>query len=490
MSSVEHPELVPNWYAGAARPPSSDRWGDKLAPHDGRLLSRFALSAADDVDAAVAAAAAAQPAWAALTPVRRGEILREVVAALRAARDGLADLVALETGKPPKDARGETAGALLQGDFWAGEGLRLYGRTLSSAMPGRYSGTVRQPIGIAGLIVPANTPIANIAWKVFPALLCGNAAVLKASEDAPLLALRIARIAEAAGLPPGVLNVVQGLGAEAGAALVGHPDVGVVSFTGSTAVGRWIAEAAGRRLARVSLELGGKNAFVVCDDADLDKAVHWAVLSAFSNAGQRCAAGSRLIVMDRVYEAFRDRFVERARSLRLGVTDADDLGPVINARQLATMLARLDDARQAGARVLTGGHRLTGPGHATGCYLAPTVLEGLDPGHPLSDCELFGPITALYRVADFQGALDLANRTAYGLTAAIHTRSLDRALTFCQRVRAGVANANIGTFGSEPQMPFGGFGLSGNGSREPGTEALDVYSELKTISLTVDQDRL
>ncbi len=487
---MQFPDLVPNLIAGMARPARNGGEFENIAPHDGQTINRVARSGPEDSAAAIAAAVTAQPAWAALTPVKRGQYLGEVVALLKAHRQALAELVARETGKSLKGALGETDGALLQGEFFAGEGMRLYGRTLTSGMSGRFTATVRQPHGIAALIVPANTPMANIAWKVFPALICGNAAVLKASEDAPTLAWFIGKLAHEAGLPPGVLNVVQGFGDEAGAPLVTDARITVISFTGSTAVGRRIAETAGRRLARVSLELGGKNPLVVCADADLDNAVHWALLSAFSNAGQRCAAASRIIVEEAVYPAFREHMIERTEALRLGVGDTDDLGPVINARQLENILAALARAKAEGAAVLTGGDRAMDDTLAKGYYLRPTILEEVDPQAEISRTEVFGPVTVLYRVPDYPAALALANDTDYGLTAAIHTRNVDRAMDFCQRVRAGVANVNIGTYGSEPHMPFGGFGLSGNGTREPGTEALDVYSELKTISVVVDGKRL
>jgi aldehyde dehydrogenase (NAD+) len=346
--------------------------------------------------------------------------------------------------------------------------------------------TIRQPLGVAGLIIAANTPIANVAWKVFPALLCGNAAVLKAAEDTPATAWYFARLAHEVGLPPGVLNVVQGYGTEAGEPLVAHPDVAVISFTGSTAVGRRIASIAGERLAKVSLELGGKNPLVVCEDADLEAAAGWVLLSAFSNAGQRCASGSRIIIFDAVYDRFRDMLVDRTRQLRIGPDDEDDLGPVINERQLNSMLAAIDQARDEGAVVLTGGARLTDEAHAGGFYLAPTIIEGADPHSQISTTELFGPITGLYRVDNFAQALQMANDSPYGLTACIHTRSIHRATEFTRKVQAGVAVVNAGTFGSEPHMPFGGLKQSGNGTREPGTEALDVYSELKNIILNID----
>ncbi len=476
---------IPNWINGQEAQPVDDVWLDKFNPHSGALLCLVADSSAVDVQRAIAAAGDAFPAWSELTPVKRGQILGDIVTAMKRRSAELADCVAVETGKPPQDAKGEVGGAILQAEYFAGEGMRLYGRSLTSGTPGKYSHTVRQPRGIVGLIVPANTPIANIAWKTFPALICGNTVVLKAAEDSPGIANLFARLAKEAGLPDGVFNVVQGRGQPAGAALVEDTRVAVISFTGSTGVGRWIAEVAGRRLARVSLELGGKNPFVVCGDADMDQAVHWASLSAFSNAGQRCAAGSRVLVFKNIYDEFRDKLVEKAKSLKLGISAGCDLGPVINKRQQQNILAAIDAAKAAGGKVLSGGVATTNLELANGYYIEPTIIEGLQQSAELSCKEVFGPVVTLYMVEDLAEALKLANSTEYGLTAAIHTRNVDGAMWFAQRVRAGVVNINIGTFGSEPHMPFGGFGASGNGTREPGVEALDVYSELKNISFLV-----
>ncbi|PJI42525.1 aldehyde dehydrogenase family protein [Ferrovibrio sp.] len=481
----DFPEQIPNWIAGRQVPAAAGQWGAKLSPHHGRRISEFASSTADDVATAVAAAKEAQADWAAIPAVKRGNILLDVALALRANAELVACIVAAETGKSPKEALGETIGAVQQGLFMAGEGMRLYGRTTTSAVANKHAMTVRCPIGVAGLIIAANTPIANVAWKVFPALICGNTAILKAPEDAPATAWIFGKIAAEAGLPRGVLNVVQGFGPEAGGALVAHPDVAVISFTGSTAVGRRIAGVAGDRLARLSLELGGKNAFVVCEDADLDKAVEWAVLSAFSNAGQRCAAGSRLIVFDAVYDEFRAKLIARTAKLNVGATDSDDCGPVINGRQLSNMLAAVGRAKAAGATVLCGGDRFTDEERAAGFYMQPTIVEGLAADAEMSICELFGPIAALYRVPGYAEAIALANSSPYGLTAAIHTRDFDRAMRFVAAMDTGVVTVNGGTYGSEPHMPFGGSKQSGNGSREPGTEALDVYSSLKDVYLLV-----
>jgi acyl-CoA reductase-like NAD-dependent aldehyde dehydrogenase len=486
MNGNNVPKTILNWIDGEECQAISGETFGKISPVSGKEICRVARSRTEDVQKAVEVARRAQPAWADFTPVYRGDLLHDIAQAMRKQQEEIASIVSQETGMSFKQALGETGGAIAQGEFMAGEGRRFYGRTSTSAVPNKYAMVVRQPLGLAGLIIAANTPIANVAWKVFPALICGNAAVLKAAEDTPATAWIVGRIAKEVGLPPGVLNIIQGYGEEAGAPLVANPAVDVISFTGSTEVGRQIAEVAGRRLAKVSLELGGKNPLVVCDDADLENAANWVLLSAFSNAGQRCASGSRIIIFDSVYDKFRAMLVAGTKKLKVGPGDDDDFGPVINEVQLTNILAAVEQAREKGSVVLTGGHRLTDPAHAEGFYMAPTMIEKVDPHDEISIKEIFGPITCLYRVKNFSEALQLANDSPYGLTACIHTRNIHRAVEFSQKVQAGVAVVNAGTYGSEPHMPFGGLKQSGNGTREPGTEALDVYSELKDIYINID----
>jgi aldehyde dehydrogenase (NAD+) len=458
------PEQVPNHVDGKDAPAASGEWLDKHRPADGSLLCRVARSGAEDVATAVAAACRAQPDWAARTVVSRGELCREIALALREQREELSEAVAAETGKSLELARGETDAAIEMGFFVAGEGRRSYGRTTTASMEHRTVMSVRQPVGVAGLVISFNTPLPNVAWKVFPAILCGNACVLKPSEHTPASAYHFATLCCEVGLPQGVLNVVQGLGPEAGAALVEHPGVDLVSFTGSAETGRWVNETAARRLAKVCLELGGKNALVVCDDADLDSAVSWALASAFSNAGQRCASASRIVVFDQVYEAFRDRFVAEAAGY--------DAGPVISEAAVERLVA-------------AGAARIDRPGF----WIAPTVLEDVAPDADVSCAELFGPVTILYRVGGFDEALALVNDSPYGLTAAIHTANVHRAMRFAEQVQAGVVVVNGGTHGSEPHMGFGGVKQSGTGWREAGVEALDVYSEWKYVNLITDPAR-
>jgi aldehyde dehydrogenase (NAD+) len=475
---IDIPADVPNQIDGADAPPASGDWLDKRRPADGKHLCRLARSGDADVDAAVAAARQAQPEWGERTVVERGDLVREIALRLRERREELAEVVVAETGKPEALALGEADAAAEMGLFVAGEGRRFYGRTTTASVPHRTVMTVRRPVGVAGLLMSFNTPLPNVAWKAFPSLLCGNASVVKPSEETPASAYLFGAIAHEAGLPPGVLNVVQGAGPEAGAALVEHPDVDLVSFTGSAATGRSINEAAGRRLAKVCLELGGKNALVVCDDADLEGALRWTLASAFSNAGQRCAAASRVVVFDAVYEAFREQLVEAARAL--------PPEPVISEASLERILAAVVGAGESGATVLAGGERLDRPGW----YLAPTVLEGVAPDADVSCSELFGPVTILYRVRGFAEAVALVNESAYGLTAAIHTKSLHRAMRFAELVQAGVVVVNGGTHGSEPHMGFGGVKQSGTGWREAGVEALDVYSEWQYINLVADPEHV
>ena len=481
VSLTAVPATIPNQIGGQDAPAHDGRTFSKVNPATGVPICEVARSGAADVERAVSIALKAQPAWAAATVVKRGDILRQIALLMREHRSAIAELVALETGKSRKDALGETDAAIEMGFFVAGEGRRFYGQTTTSAVPNKSAMVIRQPLGVAGLIIAANTPIANVAWKAFPALLCGNAAILKTSEDTPLSAWAFGVLAREAGVPDGVYTTLHGLGEEAGAPLVEHPDVAVISFTGSCEVGRWIAATAGRRLAKICLELGGKNPLIVCDDADLANAVTWTLGSAFSNAGQRCASGSRILVFDAVYDRFRQMLVDAASQLKVGTADTDDYGPVINGEQMTGMLASVERAKAAGAVVLTGGHRLTGPAFGDGYFVAPTVIEHVGPNDEMSRAELFGPITCLYRVRDFEEAIALANDSPFGLTASIHTQNLNRAMAFIGRIQSGVAVVNGGTYGSEPHMPFGGLRQSGNGWREAGTQALDVYSDLKTV---------
>lgn len=475
-----YPKKVLNWINNQDIP--SGNFFDKFNPATGELIAKVSRSSLNDANNALKAAQKANLLWKDTQIIKRAQILREATKIMEVKSDEVAKIVALETGKSYKDALGEVGAAVELGYFISGEGRRFYGRTTTSAVSNRFAYTIRQPVGIAVLIIAANTPIANVAWKAYPALLCGNTAVMKPSEDTPYTANWFAKALKEAGLPDGVFNVVHGFGEEAGSPLVENPLVDLISFTGSVPVGKYIQEAAAKRLAKVCLELGGKNALIVCEDAELEKAAQDGVLSAFSNAGQRCSSGSRIIIFNSVYEKFKKIFLEKTKRLKIGATDQDDFGPVINASQLENMLQAIEKAANADkATLLYGGKKLIGAKYQKGYFLQPTILENVSTNASISQDELFGPITCLYRVKDFNQALKLANNSNFGLTAAIHTKNLHRAQMFIEKIETGVVSVNGPTYGSEPHMPFGGIKNSGNGFREPGTEALDVYSEWKTV---------
>lgn len=478
---MNYPKKILHFINNREAASASGKFFPKINPDNGRVIARVVRGNKEDTNLAVGAAIGAFDKWSQTPVVERSVLLREATILMQKRKREIAEIVHIECGKSIKDAQAEVGVAIELGFFMAGEGRRFYGRTTTSAVPNRFAMTIRQPIGVCALIIPANTPIANVAWKAFPALLCGNCAVMKPSEDAPMTALWFAQILKEVGLPPGVFNVIHGYGEEAGAPLVEDERVDLVSFTGSVPVGKYIQRTAGARLAKVCLEIGGKNPLVVCDDADLEKAASDAVLAAFSNAGQRCASGSRIIVFENVYEEFRNLMVEKTKGLKMGTGDSDDFGPVINEEQLLNMLAAVKRAVDAGAEVLTGGSRLTDVFHKKGYYMMPTILENVDPEWEISKSEIFGPITCLYKVRDLEGAIFISNNSPFGLTAAIHTQSIHRAEVFKNKIQAGVVSINGPTYGSEPHLPFGGVKNSGTGWREPGTEALDIYSEMKTV---------
>lgn len=464
-------EEIPNLIDGDERPAASGDWFEKRSPANGERLCRLARSGADDAAAAVAAARRAQPDWGDRTAVERGDLVRDIALALRGRREELSEVVVEETGKPMALALGETDAAIEMGFFVAGEGRRSYGRTMPASMPHRTVLTIRRPVGVAALLTSFNTPLPNVAWKAFPSILCGNGSVLKPSEHAPASAHLFARIAHDVGLPAGVLNVLQGRGDEAGSALV-EQGCDLVSFTGSAGTGAAIQRSVG--LAKLCLELGGKNALVVCDDADLDGAVRWTVASAFSNAGQRCAAASRIVVFGAVYDEFRERLRVAASAVEPQL--------VISAESRDRIVDFVSTALTNGATALVGGTPVPGPGYG----IAPTLLEDVAADADISCVELFGPVAILYRVAGLSEAIALVNDSPYALTAAIHTASLNRAMRFAEQAQAGVVVVNGGTHGSEPHMGFGGVKGSGNGWKEAGVEALDVYSDLRYVNLIAD----
>jgi acyl-CoA reductase-like NAD-dependent aldehyde dehydrogenase len=486
---VTYPERVLHWIDDAETPSASGMAFDKRSPIDDRVIGRVERGDRVDVDRAVSTAHATCDAWGRRPAPKRGEVLARAARLLRAAEREFGEIVQLETGKPWKYAVAEVGSSADLGDFMASEGSRFYGRTLTSPIDNRGVQTIRQPIGVCAALMPFNSPLAGIAWKVFPALLCGNAVVVKSHELTPYTAIRFGTLLQEAGLPRGLYAAVQGYGPEVGEPLVRDPRVGVISFTGSAPTGKLVQKMASERgvLAKVCLELGGKNPLVVCDDADLDAAAEHAANSAFIDAGQRCAAGSRVVVFDAIYDRFREALLTRVAALKVGSGPEDDCGPVISRANLDRLVATIDGAVTRGARVTAGGGIVES--RAPGYYLEPTVLEDVSPHDEVSQQELFGPITCVYRVKDFEEAIALANCTSFGLTGAIHTANVHRIQEFIARYKAGLVSINGPTYGAGPHMPFGGVKNSGNGFREPGTEALDVYTEWKTVVINHDPRR-
>ncbi len=487
---MKYPSFVPHWIADAEVPSVGGDTFDKRCPMDDRVVAQVARGGAAEAAHALSSAAGAADAWAATPAPQRGAFLGRAARLLREREQEFGTIIQVETGKPWKNAVAEVASSADLAIFMEGEGSRFYGKTMPSPIVNRTVQTLRSPIGICAAIMPFNSPLAGIAWKAFPALLCGNAVVAKSHELTPYTAVAFGRLLKDAGVPVGVYSAVQGFGPDAGAPLVQDSRVGVVSFTGSSATGKLIQKTVSERavLAKVCLELGGKNPFVVCDDADIDLAAGLAVASAFIDAGQRCASGSRIIVFDAVYDTFRAALLERVAAVKVGSGADDECGPVISRANLDRLVSQVAGAVARGGKVVAGGSAVAAL--APGYYLAPTVLEGVAADDEVSQQELFGPVTCLYRVRGFDEALSLANGTSYGLTGAIHTSSVHRAQEFIARYRGGLVSINGATFGAGPHMPFGGVKNSGNGFREPGTESLDVYTELKTVVINHNPERL
>ncbi|MGZ4380506.1 MAG: aldehyde dehydrogenase family protein [Gaiellaceae bacterium] len=456
---------------------------ESLSPATGEVLGTFPASGAEDVDRAVAAAKAAYGDWRLVPAPRRAEVLYRFANLLTGEKDSLAELMSREMGKVLAEAGGDVQEAIDMSLYMAGEGRRMFGQTTPSELRDKFMMSVRMPIGVVGAITPWNFPIAIPAWKLTPALVCGNTIVFKPAEDTPLLAERFVELLDAAGLPKGVINVVHGYGETAGDALVRHPDVPVITFTGSRETGVLVTKNAADHLKHVHLELGGKNAIIVMDDADVDLAVDGILWSAFGTTGQRCTAASRVIVHEAVYDALQGKLVARAEAMRLGPgwEPSTDVGPVINREALEKIHAYTGIGQDEGARLLTGGEVATGEGLERGHFYRPTVFGEVEPGMRIAQEEIFGPTTALIRVSSFDEAIEVANGIRYGLSSSIFTRDVNRAFRAMRDLQAGITYINAGTTGAEVHLPFGGTKDTGNGHREAGQAALDVFTEWKAI---------
>ncbi len=455
-----------------------------FSPASGELIGAVPASGAADVADAVAAAKAAYPKWR-LTPApARAEHLYELGRLLKDSKQALGELLTLEMGKVLPEALGDVQEAIDMAFYMAGEGRRLLGAAVPSEMPNKFAMAVRDPVGVVGLITPWNFPIAIPSWKMFPALVAGNTVVIKPASDTPLLLARFVELMDLAGFPPGVVNLVSGSGGSVGTALVEHPDVKVVSFTGSTEVGRQVLRSAADGLKKVHLELGGKNAILVMDDADLELALESVVWSAFGTAGQRCTAASRVILQRGIQAAFTEMLVDRVNGLRLGdgLQPETDVGPVINARAAERIHRYTEVAREEGVTVLTGGAPWQGEGPlAGGSFYQPTVFGGVTPEHTVGREEIFGPCTSLIAVDSLAEAIQVNNSVAYGLSSSIFTRDVNAAFQAIRDFDTGLVYVNHGTIGAEIQLPFGGNKATGNGMREAGIAGLDVFTVWKSI---------
>ncbi len=448
------------------------------------VIGEFQRSGPEDVDAAVAAAKAAQGEWRRTPAPLRAEIVARATRLLVERKPELTETVTREMGKVLVDSGYDVQGAITSGEYMSGEGRRMFGETVPSGLPNRLAMTVRDPVGVVGIITPWNLPMLMPAWKLFPALVCGNTVVVKPAEDTPLSAMRLFEILEEAGFPPGVANLVTGYGPEAGQPLVTHPDVDMVSFTGSQTVGRQIATSAGAQLKHVSLEMGGKNALVVFDDADLEETVRGALWGGFSTTGQRCTASSRLVVDNRVADEVVERLVAGAEALVVGdgLDPKTEVGPLINAKQLDRVHSYTGIGVEEGASLVLGGEKLD-LGLDGGYFYAPTVFDHAAPEMRIAQEEIFGPTVTVIRVDGDDEAIAVANGTRYGLSAAVYTRDTGRALRAVTELEAGLVYLNALTIGSEIHLPFGGVKDTGNGHRESGLAAIEQFTETKTVFL-------
>jgi aldehyde dehydrogenase (NAD+) len=473
-----------NYIDGCWVPARSGRSFESSNPATGECLGQAPASGPEDVADAVAAAKAAYPKWR-LTPApARAERLYELGRLLKEHKQSLGEFLTAEMGKVLPEALGDVQEAIDMAFYMAGEGRRLMGATVPSEMPDKFAMAQRDPVGVVGLITPWNFPIAIPSWKMFPALVAGNTVVIKPASDTALLLVKFVELMHAAGFPPGVVNLVSGGGSDVGHALVAHPDVKVISFTGSTEVGRQVLRDAADGLKKVHLELGGKNAIIVLDDADLDLALDSVVWSAFGTAGQRCTAASRVILQRGIRAEFTERLVARVEALRLGdgLASTTDVGPVINARAVERIHRYTEIARQEGVAILTGGETWTGPGAlAKGSFYTPTVFDGVTPEHTVGREEIFGPCTSLLAVDSLDEAIAVNNSVAYGLSSSIFTRDVNAAFRAIRDFDTGLVYVNHGTIGAEIQLPFGGNKATGNGMREAGLAGLDVFTVWKSI---------
>jgi len=447
------------------------------------IVGEFQSSSAADIDDAVAAAAEAWKTWR-LTPApKRAEILYKTGELLTQRKEQYAREMTREMGKVLAETRGDVQEAIDTAYYMAGEGRRLFGQTTPSELKSKFAMSVRMPVGVCGMIAPWNFPMAIPSWKLFPALVCGNTCVIKPAEDTPLSTYNLVQCLIDAGLPAGVVNVVTGFGPDAGAPIVSHPGVRAVSFTGSSEVGRIVGQTAAANFKPCSLEMGGKNAMIVLDDANLDLAVEGALWGAFGTTGQRCTATSRIILHKKIAAEFSEKLVARADALKVGdgLDESVQMGPQVNQQQIETSTRYCEIALKEGAKLITGGSVLEDGLYDKGHFFAPTVFASVKPGMRIAQEEVFGPVVSILECTTFDDAIAIANGIQYGLSTSLYSRDVNRAFRAMRDLEAGITYVNAPTIGAEVHLPFGGVKQTGNGHREGGTGALDFYTTWKSV---------
>ncbi|VDG98301.1 Aldehyde dehydrogenase, thermostable [Lysinibacillus sphaericus] len=452
-------------------------------PANGKTIAEVRLSTTDDVNQAVAAAKAAQKKWARVPAPKRADYLYEIGRIMIEKKEHLSQVLTKEMGKVIEEARGEVQEGIDMAYYMAGEGRRLFGETVPSELDNKFAMSVRAPIGVVGLITPWNFPVAIATWKSFPAIVAGNTFIWKPATETPMMAYEMALIFEEAGLPAGVANVVFGSGGTVGTAMIEHPDVRVVSFTGSTETGRRVAELGGRHLKKVSLEMGGKNAIIVMDDADIDLAVEGILWSAFGTAGQRCTACSRVIAHTDIKQELEQKLLEAMKGLTIGdgADESNKIGPVINAKSLEKISYYVNVGKEEGAKLLAGGNTLTEGHYTGGHYFEPTLFTDVAADSRLAQEEIFGPVISLIEISSLEEAIEVNNSVVYGLSSSIFSRDVNKIFQAQRDLDTGIVYVNAGTTGAEIHLPFGGTKGTGNGHRDSGVAALDVFTEWKSI---------
>jgi len=477
-------KLFKNYINGKWKASSSGETFENVNPaNHNEVLGRFQKSNKKDVNEAISAAENAQKQWRETPAPKRGEILFKVAELLQQQKESLAQDMTREMGKIISETRGDVQEAIDLTYYTAGEGRRLLGETVPSELKNKFCMSVRMPVGIVSAITPWNFPLAIPSWKLVPALVCGNTVVIKPATDTPLSVFNFVKIFEKAGLPPGVLNLVTGSGSEVGTPMTEHEKVKLVSFTGSTDTGSLIASSCARNMKQYSLEMGGKNAIIVMDDADLDLAVEGVIFGAFGTTGQRCTACSRVIVHKKIIKKFTDLLVARTKTLKLGdgLKAKTDVGPLINESQRTKVHNYVQIGSNEGAKLLIGGKHATGKDCKNGSFYQPTIFADVAPKMRISQEEIFGPVVAIIPCNSFEQAVEIVNDSKFGLSSAIYTRDVNRAFKAIETLDTGITYINASTIGAEIQLPFGGTKGTGNGHREAGTTALEIFSEWKSV---------